>query len=162
MYSEQFLLCATYFENWVSLKPVLRGVRDVALIHYPSCTQSNQVSILINVILLWLMLPRDHFVSRFLYFTTASVKCCVSAVKMCPFLHFSVVICFGPSGSLIPALLSVENWEMLKPQLGGVRDFALILYPSCTDSIKPSLQFLCHFVVINASEGSLCFQFLLL
>jgi hypothetical protein len=26
------------------------------------------------------------------------------------------------------------------------------------DSIKPSLQFLCYFVVINASEGSLCFQ----
>jgi hypothetical protein len=33
-----------------------------------------------------------------------------------------------------------------------------IHYPSCTDSIKPSLQFLCYFVVINASEGSLCFQ----
>jgi hypothetical protein len=41
----------------------------------------------------------------------------------------------------------------------GVRDVALIHYPSCTDSIKPSLQFLCNFVVINASEGSLCFQF---
>jgi hypothetical protein len=39
-----------------------------------------------------------------------------------------------------------------------VRDVALIHYPSCTDSIKPSLQFLCYFVVINASEGSLCFQ----
>jgi hypothetical protein len=26
------------------------------------------------------------------------------------------------------------------------------------DSIKPSLQFSCNFVVINASEGSLCFQ----
>jgi hypothetical protein len=42
--------------------------------------------------------------------------------------------------------------------LGGVRDVALIHYPSCTDSIKPSLQFLCYFVVNNASEGSLCFQ----
>jgi hypothetical protein len=42
--------------------------------------------------------------------------------------------------------------------LGGVRDVALIHYLSCTDSIKPSLQFLCNFVVINASEGSLCFQ----
>jgi hypothetical protein len=38
------------------------------------------------------------------------------------------------------------------------RDVALIHYPSCTDSIKPSLQFLCYFVVINASEGSLSFQ----
>jgi hypothetical protein len=42
--------------------------------------------------------------------------------------------------------------------LGGVRDVALIQYPSGTDSIKLSLQFLCIFVVINASEGSLCFQ----
>jgi hypothetical protein len=42
--------------------------------------------------------------------------------------------------------------------LGGVRDVALIHYPSWTDSIKPSLQFLCNFVVINASEESLCFQ----
>jgi hypothetical protein len=42
--------------------------------------------------------------------------------------------------------------------LGGVRDVARIHYPSCTDSIKTSLQFLCNFVVINASEGSLCFQ----
>jgi hypothetical protein len=30
--------------------------------------------------------------------------------------------------------------------------------PSCADSIKPCLQFLCNFVVINVSEGSLCFQ----
>jgi hypothetical protein len=41
----------------------------------------------------------------------------------------------------------------------GVRDVALIHYPSCIDSIKQSLQFLCNFVVINASEGSPCFQF---
>jgi hypothetical protein len=40
---------------------------------------------------------------------------------------------------------------------GVVRDVASIHYPSCTDSIKPSLQFLCNFVVINATEGSLCF-----
>jgi hypothetical protein len=65
-------------------------------------------------------------------------------------LYFS-----GSSGSLMPALLSVENWVPLKPVLGGV---ALIHYPSCTDSIKPSLQFLCNFVMINASERSLCFQ----
>jgi hypothetical protein len=41
---------------------------------------------------------------------------------------------------------------------GGVRDVARIHYSSCTDSIKPSLQLSCYFVVINASEGSLCFQ----
>jgi hypothetical protein len=68
-------------------------------------------------------------------------------------LYFS-----GPSVSLMPALLSVENWVPLMPVLGAVRDVALIYYPSCTDSNKPSLQFLCNFVVINASEGSLCFQ----
>jgi hypothetical protein len=46
----------------------------------------------------------------------------------------------------------------VQPVLGGVRDVAPIHYPSCTDSIKPSLQFLCYFVVMNACEGSLCFQ----
>jgi hypothetical protein len=104
------------------------------------------------------MLPREHFVSRILCFTTAGVKCRVAAVKSCPVLHFSVVIFSCPSGSLMPALLSVENWVPLKPVLGGVMDVALIYYPSCTDSIKPSQQFSCNFVVINAFEGSLCFQ----
>jgi hypothetical protein len=71
----------------------------------------------------------------------------------------SVLLYFsGPSGSLMPALFSVENWVTLKPVIGGVRDVALIHFPSCTDSIKPSLQFSCNFDVINASEGSLCFQ----
>jgi hypothetical protein len=32
------------------------------------------------------------------------------------------------------------------------------LYPSYTASVKPNLQCSCNFVVINASEGSLCFQ----
>jgi hypothetical protein len=66
-------------------------------------TQSNRVC---NsyVILLWLMLPRDHFVSRILYFTTAGVKCRMAAVKSCPVLHFSVAIFSGPSGSLMPTL----------------------------------------------------------
>jgi hypothetical protein len=40
--------------------------------------------------------------------------------------------------------------------LNCVRDVAH--YPSCTDSIKPSLHFSCNFVVINASKGSLSFQ----
>jgi hypothetical protein len=47
------------------------------------------------------------------------------------------------------------------PVLGGMRDVALIHYPSCTESIKPSLQCSCNLVVINASEGSLCFQIFL-
>jgi hypothetical protein len=57
----------------------------------------------------------------------------------------------GPSGSLLPALLSVENLVPLKPVLGGVSDVALIHYPSCTDTIKPNLQFSYNFVVIIAS-----------
>jgi hypothetical protein len=56
----------------------------------------------------------------------------------------------------MPALLSVANW--VQPMLGGVWDVALIHYPSCTDSIKPSLQCSCNFVVIYGSEGSLSFQ----
>jgi hypothetical protein len=55
------------------------------------------------------MLPRDHFVSRILYFTTAGVKSRVAAVKSCHVLHFSDVIFSGPLGSLMPALFSVEN-----------------------------------------------------
>jgi hypothetical protein len=55
-------------------------------------------------------------------------------------LYFS-----GPSGLLTPAPLSVENKVPLKPVLGGLRDVALFHYPSCKNSIKPSLQFLCNF-----------------
>jgi hypothetical protein len=64
----------------------------------------------------------------------------------------------GPSGSFMPALLSVENWVSLKPVLWGLRDVAHFHYPSCPDSVKPNLQFSCNFVEINISEGSLCFQ----
>jgi hypothetical protein len=62
---------------------------------------------------------------------------------------------------LMPALLSVENWVSLKPVLWGMRDVARIHYPSCTDSIKPSVQFSCNFVVINASKLSFCFKIIL-
>jgi hypothetical protein len=47
-------------ENWVPLKPMLGGVRDVALFHYPHAqTQSNRVCNF-RIILLLLMLRRDH------------------------------------------------------------------------------------------------------
>jgi hypothetical protein len=82
-------------ENRVPLKPVW-GMLHLFIIPHVQ-TRSNRVC---NsyVILLWLMLPRDHFVSRFLYFTTTGVKCCVAAVKCCPVLHFSVVKCFCSFG----------------------------------------------------------------
>jgi hypothetical protein len=53
----------------------------------------------------------------------------------------------------MPALLSDENWVTLKPVLWSVRGVEFIHYPSCTHSIKPSLQFSSNFVVINAYEG---------
>jgi hypothetical protein len=37
----------------------------------------------------------------------------------------------------------------------GREDVALFNYFSCTDSIKPNLQFSCNFDDFNASEGSL-------
>jgi hypothetical protein len=57
-------------------------------------------------------------------------------------------------GRAIPFLWSRKTWYVKM----SIRDVALIHDPSCTDSIKPSLQFSCNFDEINASEGSLCFQ----
>jgi hypothetical protein len=59
---------------------------------------------------------------------------------------------------------TIKYWELSTAQAGarGVRYVALIHYPSCTDSIKPSLKFLWNTIVINASEGSLCFQIFLI
>jgi hypothetical protein len=82
----------------------------------------------------------------------------VAAVKVAPYFTTVLLYFSGPLGSLMPALLSVENCVPLKPLLRGVSDVSHIHYPSCTDSIKPSVQLSCNFVVINASEGSLCFQ----
>jgi hypothetical protein len=51
--------------------------------------------------------PRDHFISRFLYFATTGFKCCDTAEKkLLREVNFSVVIFFWS----LPALLSVENW----------------------------------------------------
>jgi hypothetical protein len=87
------------------------------------------------------MLPRDQFVSRFLYFLyTAGIKCYVVAVKGCPYFTSVLLYFAGPSGSLTQALLSIECWVMLKPVLGGIRDVAHVYYPSCTDSTKRSLN----------------------
>jgi hypothetical protein len=85
---------------------------------YPLCIDSiKTVCNNFHVILLWLMLPMDHFVSRFVYITTAGVNCCGAIVK----LSRNSLQCYyfaGPSGSLMPTLLSVGNWVPLKPVLG--------------------------------------------
>jgi hypothetical protein len=99
------------------------------------------------------------------YFTTAC-RCQVLCDSCKKFPRTSLQCCniFFWSFRIIDAS-TIKCWEFsvpLKPVLGGVRDVACIHYPSCTDSIKPSLQFSCNFVVINASEGSFCFQIFIL
>jgi hypothetical protein len=97
------------------------------------------VAVNCRVILLSLILPREHIISRYFYFTIAGLKYPVAAVKCCPVLHFSVVIFSGPPGSLIPTLFH---------------------YPSRTDSVK----LVCNVQVImlpllnNASKGSYFIQ----
>jgi hypothetical protein len=96
------------------------------IVHINSNWKNKQIALAESAILmyvLWLMLQMDHFVSRFLYFTTAGVMCCMAAVKSCPVLHFSNVIVFWFSGSLMPALIVLriefrpsrcyEAWGML-------------------------------------------------
>jgi hypothetical protein len=63
------------------------------------------------------MLSRDHFVSRFLYFTTEGVKCCVAAVKSCPVLHFIVVIFFWSFGIIDAS--TIKCWELSTAQAGA-------------------------------------------
>jgi hypothetical protein len=53
----------------------------------------------------------------------------------------SIVIFVWPFGVIYCGTLRVVNWEPLKPVLGGRRDVALFHFPSCTYSIKPSLNF---------------------
>jgi hypothetical protein len=55
---------------------------------------------------------------------------------------------------------TIKCWELSTPQAGARRreGCCTFHYPLCTDSNKPSLQFSFNFVLINASEGSLCFH----
>jgi hypothetical protein len=48
-------------ENLVPLKPVLGGVRDVALFHYLSFTDSVKLSLQFSWHFAVLTFPRDHF-----------------------------------------------------------------------------------------------------
>jgi hypothetical protein len=60
------------------------GVMNVAHYIIPhGQTQSSRVCSYL-IILLRLMLPRDHFIFFMLCFTTVGVKCCVTAVKKLP------------------------------------------------------------------------------
>jgi hypothetical protein len=46
-------------------------------------------------------------------------------------------------------------WELCTTPAGarGVWDVAVFVYPSCTDSVKPSLRFSCNFVVLMLPSG---------
>jgi hypothetical protein len=57
----------------------------------------------------------------------------------------------------LAALLSIQNWVPFKPVLEGWK-MTRFHYPSCTGSIKQSLQFSCDYVVINAAKRSSDFQ----
>jgi hypothetical protein len=128
-----------------------RGMLHILIIHH---VQAQTETCNFHVIWLWLMLPGNHPPSKFLYFTTAGVRCRVEAVKDA--LYFTSYLFASPSRSLILTLLS-ENWVPFKPVLGvgGVFYFIIILHVQT--QIKPSLHLSCNF----ASEGSPFFQILL-
>jgi hypothetical protein len=140
--------------------PVLWGMRDVALIYYSSCIDSSK--------------PGLHFSCNFVVINASEGSVCFQifilhnsrchvlcgSCKNFPFTSLQYCYIFLVlRDHWYQHYLVLRIWVPLKPVLEGVRDFALIHYPSCTDSIKPSVQCSCNFVVINASEGSLCFQF---
>jgi hypothetical protein len=75
----------------------------------------NQAESAIFMYFLWLILLMDHLVSRYLYFTTAGVKCRVAAVKHCPVLHPSVFIFFWSFG-LIDAS-AIKCWKLSTAQV---------------------------------------------
>jgi hypothetical protein len=90
------------------------------------------------------MLPMDHTLPRFLYFTSAGVKCCVTAVKTNAQYYTSVLLYFvGPAELLIA--LEIEYTPR------GSDGCCTSNFPPCTDSIKP----------INNSEGSYLIQTIL-
>jgi hypothetical protein len=80
--------------------------------HWCSLVLANTYNLLFK-----LMPPGDHFVFRFLYFTTAGVKCCVAAVKSCPVLHFSIVIFFWSLGIIDANIF--HCWELSTAQAGA-------------------------------------------
>jgi hypothetical protein len=95
---------------------------------------------------------RDHFVSRFLYFTTAGVKCRVAAVKSCPMLHFSFIF-FCSFEIIVASTIKCKKFSTAQVCARGHEG-------CCTYSL--SLMFrlnqtesaiFMYFVVINASEG---------
>jgi hypothetical protein len=95
-----FTSCILFSNCWSLVNLKLNGTELVAKYTYSLSLmyRFNHRVCNFHVILLWLMLLRDHFLFRFLYFTTAGVKCQVASVKSCPVIHFSGVIFFWSFG----------------------------------------------------------------
>jgi hypothetical protein len=115
---------------------------------------SVQVRIWVTHLLTTINLSINQYIYNCLFRkTTVMYKITIiSAVKSWPVLHFCVVIFFW--SFWIIGSSTFKCWELGTAHvvLGGVRDVALLHYPSCTDSMKQSLQFSCKFAVFNAPE----------
>jgi hypothetical protein len=134
-----------------------------ARIHYPSCTDSIKPSLQLSCNFVAINASKGSLCFQIFILHNSRCQVLCGNCKSCPVLHFSVVVFFWSFGIIYAStikcwLLFIKNWVPLKLVLWVMRDVARIHYPSCTDSIKPNLQFSCNFVLINASEWSLCFQ----
>jgi hypothetical protein len=67
------------------------------------------------------MLPRDHFVTRPDFYTSQQQvsSAVLQLEKVAPYFTSVFLNISGPSGSLMPALLNVENGVPLKPVQGA-------------------------------------------
>jgi hypothetical protein len=70
----------------------------------------------------------------------------MAAVKIAPYFTPVLLYFFRSIGIILPS-------TFIKSVLRVVKDVALFHYPSCTDSIKSSLQFSCNFAVFNSPES---------
>jgi hypothetical protein len=77
-----------------------------------------------------------------------------ATVQNCTVLHFSVVIFFWYFGIIESSTFQWLEISTAQTGVRGIRDVDLFHYPSCTNSIKSSIQFLCNFVVYNVFKGS--------
>ena len=120
------------FEYTILFKSALGGVGDVALFSIShEQTHYSRVRYIHSLY--------DFFASKgspflefiqFNIFTAAGVKCCVAALKVCPYFIIVQIILFGPLESMSACLLVLNIQYCLSRRWGGgggggVRDVAL-------------------------------------